>query len=285
MAQVEETSPTDVVKRPKLDEQLRDEVQEADLDNATAEYLSNGDSADIDRTNDFPCSELVLHCQGAEARLYRATYLGKPVIVKERFAKTYRHPVLDEQLRREHLKSEIRAMARCRQAGIAVPPLYFVDPVKNRLVLGFIEDAMTVREYVCRIQAQSLHAEERLRLLMPLADEIGRLIAVLHAQDVIHGDLTTSNMLIRLSPEAGDNQECRLILIDFGLSYIERLAEDKGVDLYVLEKAFLSTHPDTESVFERILASYGSNYKNGGKKALDKLAEVRLRGRKREMIG
>ena len=55
--------------------------------------------------------------------------------------------------------------------------------------------------------------------------------------DVIHGDLTTSNMLLRDSED--------IVLIDFGLSYISSLVEDKGVDLYVLERAFLSCHPNT----------------------------------------
>ena len=32
------------------------------------------------------------------------------------------------------------------------------------------------------------------------------------------------------------------VLIDFGLSYNNTLAEDKAVDLYVLERAFTSAH-------------------------------------------
>lgn len=51
---------------------------------------------------------------------------------------------------------------------------------------------------------------------------------------VIHGDLTTSNMIYK------DDQ---IYLIDFGLSYVKTSIEDRAVDLYVLERAFISTHP------------------------------------------
>ena len=57
-----------------------------------------------------------------------------------------------------------------------------------------------------------------------------------------------------------------------------------GVDLYVLERAFLSTHPNSEAVFDTIIQSYKNTYKNS-KEVIDKLDEVRLRGRKRTMVG
>lgn len=74
-----------------------------------------------------------------------------------------------------------------------------------------------------------------------LADSIGAALAKMHDVDVVHGDLTTSNLMLR-----DDNQS--LVIIDFGLSYVSKLPEDKAVDLYVLERAFSSTHPKTEAV-------------------------------------
>ncbi len=73
-------------------------------------------------------------------------------------------------------------------------------------------------------------------------------------------------------------------MIDFGLSFVSALAEDKGVDLYVLERAFLSTHPNTEHQFQLLLDSYSKASKNA-KAVICKLDEVRLRGRKRTMVG
>jgi len=105
----------------------------------------------------------------------------------------------------------------------------------------------------------------------------------MHRGDIIHGDLTTSNMMLRRRRH-GD-EEADLVLIDFGLSYNSALVEDKAVDLYVLERAFSSTHPDSEAMFTQVLQAYeqvsGPAWK-GVKKRLD---DVRLRGRKRSMVG
>ncbi|QRW10013.1 Serine/threonine-protein kinase [Ceratobasidium sp. AG-Ba] len=86
-----------------------------------------------------------------------------------------------------------------------------------------------------------------------LMDLIGAEIAKMHRGDIIHGDLTTSNMMLRRNQ--GD-QEAHVVLIDFGLSYNSPLVEDKAVDLYVLERAFASTHPDSEGMFAQVLQSY-----------------------------
>ena len=110
-----------------------------------------------------------------------------------------------------------------------------------------------------------------------LAEHAGKTLAKMHDADVIHGDLTTSNMIY-------DAENQALTLIDFGLSHVSSLAEDKGVDLFVLEKAFLSTHPSTESCFQMLLQSYSEASKDS-KAVIHKLDEVRLRGRKRTMVG
>ena len=100
----------------------------------------------------------------------------------------------------------------------------------------------------------------------------------MHNVDCIHGDLTTSNILLKTGAE-------NIILIDFGLSFISALTEDKDVDLYVLERAFLSTHPNTEElIFKIILESYRKKA-NKAEEVIKKLDEVRLRGRKRTMVG
>lgn len=115
---------------------------------------------------------------------------------------------------------------------------------------------------------------------------IGREIGKMHLVDVIHGDLTTSNMMLRhpstlkertygsqlVSPSFSYLPIISLsfgqVLIDFGLSYISTLVEDKAVDLYVLERAFSSTHPDSEPMFAAVLGSYEETL---GKKEWDKV--------------
>uniref|UniRef100_A0A1A8KGC1 non-specific serine/threonine protein kinase n=1 Tax=Nothobranchius kuhntae TaxID=321403 RepID=A0A1A8KGC1_NOTKU len=216
--------------------------------------------------------------QGAEGRVYRAQFLGKPTIVKERFRKRYRHPVLDEKLTHRRTVQEVRSILRCRRAGISAPVVYFVDYTSHCIFMEEIAGSSTVRDHI--VSTQQANSCKELEL-QQLAERIGRILAKMHDEDVIHGDLTTSNMLLRRSSQ---DTESDLVLIDFGLSYISSLPEDKGVDLYVLEKAFLSTHPNTNVLFEKLLQSYTKSSKKSPA-VIKKLDEVRLRGRKRSMVG
>ncbi|KAI1890414.1 hypothetical protein AGOR_G00153470 [Albula goreensis] len=213
--------------------------------------------------------------QGAEARVYRGKFLGKPTIMKERFSKLYRHPTLDEKLTHRRTVQEVRSILRCRRAGISTPVVYFVDYTSHCIFLEDIVGSVTVRDYINSTQGSET------KCLNLLARKMGQILAKMHDEDLIHGDLTTSNMLLR---QGSGGEEADLVLIDFGLSYISSLPEDKGVDLYVLEKAFLSTHPNTEVLFDTLLKSYTAASKKAPA-VIKKLDEVRLRGRKRSMVG
>ncbi|ETE66285.1 TP53-regulating kinase, partial [Ophiophagus hannah] len=235
-----------------------------------------------------PMKGLQLIQQGAEARLYRGQFLGRPTVMKLRFPKRYRHPTMDERLSHKRTAQEARSLLRCRRAGgvelsqrldeaarISAPVVYFVDYIVNCIYLEDIVGSSTVRDYIISQQQSG----EGISNLIQLAEKIGEILARMHDEDLIHGDLTTSNMLLR--PPA---QNLELTLIDFGLSFISGLPEDKGVDLYVLEKAFLSTHPNTEALFEALLKKYSAASKKSIP-VIKKLDEVRLRGRKRSMVG
>lgn len=90
---------------------------------------------------------------------------------------------------------------------------------------------------------------------------------------MIHGDLTTSNLIL-----TAPHDELNVYFIDFGLGYVSHSAEDKSVDLYVLERAFLSTHPNTEKLFTHLLDCYFKACKKDVKEILSTFHEVRLRG-------
>jgi TP53 regulating kinase-like protein len=75
-----------------------------------------------------------------------------------------------------------------------------------------------------------------------------------------------------------------IYLIDFGLTSATIQDEDRAVDLYVLERAFAATHPAAEPLFQEVLKAYAESYK-GAKPVLKKLEGVRMRGRKRSMLG
>ncbi|XP_026520796.1 EKC/KEOPS complex subunit TP53RK [Notechis scutatus] len=237
---------------------------------------SKDGSAEADPPGFLPPMEgLQLIQQGAEARLYRGQFLGRPTVMKLRFPKRYRHPTMDERLSHKRTAQEARSLLRCRRAGISAPVVYFVDYIVNCIYLEDIVGSTTVRDYIISQQQSG----EGISNLIQLAEKIGEILARMHDEDLIHGDLTTSNMLLR--PPA---QNLELTLIDFGLSFISGLPEDKGVDLYVLEKAFLSTHPNTAALFEALLKKYSAASKKSIP-VIKKLDEVRLRGRKRSMVG
>lgn len=134
--------------------------------------------------------------------------------------------------------------------------------------------------------------EDAVPELWDLMTRVGRAVGAMHRVGVVHGDLTTSNLMLKTSagqaspldahPE--NALEGTVTIIDFGLAAATVQDEDKAVDLYVLERAFGSTHPAAEPLFREVLRAYGESYK-GAKVVLKRLEEVRMRGRKRSMIG
>uniref|UniRef100_A0A1I8FXY9 non-specific serine/threonine protein kinase n=1 Tax=Macrostomum lignano TaxID=282301 RepID=A0A1I8FXY9_9PLAT len=218
-------------------------------------------------------SGLRLLQQGAEARLYAAEFYGRPAIVKERFAKRYRHPQLDDHLAKERTKSEAKSLLRCRRAGIRVPAVFHLDLGSRRLCLELIEGGLTVRDFVNRtIGCPSVSARDA--ALARLSLQLGQTLASMHAANIVHGDLTTSNMLLTPAPDSGAELPDwnSLAMIDFGLSFVSADVEDKAVDLYVLERAFISSHPNTEAQFAAVLDTYRRLSKQG-KIVLRKLDE------------
>ncbi|KAF8401730.1 hypothetical protein HHK36_012676 [Tetracentron sinense] len=215
---------------------------------------------------------LILLKQGAEARVFESTFVGRRSIVKERFSKKYRHPSLDSKITLKRLNAEARCMTKARQLGVYTPVLYDVDPMLHTLMLEYVEGP-AVKDVLLDFGSHGVIDERMDDIVVQIGDAIGKL----HDGGLIHGDLTTSNMLLR----SGTNQ---LVLIDFGLSFTSTLPEDKAVDLYVLERALLSMHSSCGNVMDRILAAYRKSSKQWSS-TLNKLAQVRQRGRKRTMVG
>lgn len=223
------------------------------------------------KANEKECS-LILVKQGAEARIFESQFVGRRSIVKERFSKKYRHPTLDSKITLKRLNAEARCMTKARRLGVPTPVLYAVDPVLHTLTFEYVEGP-SVKDVFLDFGLHGL-LEERME---DIAMQIGNAIGKLHDGGLAHGDLTTSNMLIRSSTN-------QLVLIDFGLSFTSTLPEDKAVDLYVLERALLSMHSSCGNVMDRILAAYRKSSKQWSS-TLNKLAQVRQRGRKRTMVG
>lgn len=110
-----------------------------------------------------------------------------------------------------------------------------------------------------------------------IMQQVGKAVAIMHDGGLVHGDLTTSNIMLRTSDAA-------VVFIDFGLAYFSTVPEDKGVDLYVLERALSSTHADKPRLFHLIMDSYKAASSQSSA-TFNRFAEVRQRGRKRSMVG
>ncbi|XP_020814678.1 TP53-regulating kinase [Drosophila serrata] len=217
--------------------------------------------------------------QGAEGRLYLGDFKGESCLIKERFVKKYRHPELDTQITRQRMKAEAKAASRCLAAGILAPKILHSDLNTHKLYMEYFDKATTAKLFIQRTVGANSEEEAKLALL-ELCSRIGSIVGKMHSNHIIHGDLTTSNLLI--NPKACDYD---VILIDFGLSHYNQATEDKGVDLYVLERALLSTHSEQPYLFEHILAAYRKECGKDEEAVLSKFEEVRARGRKRTMIG
>lgn len=117
--------------------------------------------------------------------------------------------------------------------GMFVPHIYRIDNASRSFVMEYVH-GLKMKDW---LRSNASNPEQQREMIR----QMGRVVQQLHSYGIIHGDLTTSNMLVR---------EGRIWLIDFGLAYIRNTAEDKAVDLYVLERAFVSTHPELEKEFE-----------------------------------
>lgn len=244
--------------------------------------------------------------QGAEGLLYKTFYLqpSLPCALKHRPPKPYRHPILDARLTRQRILAEARILAKARREGVPVPAVYCVDEAQGWMMIEWVA-GQPVRARVNAWLGDKTEAEV-LREgdgegdggnaeLVALMRRVGAAVGALHAAGIVHGDLTTSNMMLRpagAGVNGGDDEDSgegsilagEIVIIDFGLASQGQSEEDRAVDLYVLERAFLSTHPRTEKLFGEVLAGYARAFK-GSKPVLRKLEDVRMRGRKRSMLG
>ncbi|XP_051163478.1 EKC/KEOPS complex subunit TP53RK isoform X2 [Leptopilina boulardi] len=237
-------------------------------------------------TETFENYELI--AQGAEARLYKGTYLDRPVLIKHRFIKKYRHEMLDKSLASHQIKSEARALSRATAAGVLAPTIYHVDLNRRNIYMEYLNNTITVKKFIDENISQQ---ETFWQLTKLIAKILGNLIGKLHSENIFHGDLTTSNILLRdISNESKDIRRDQVILIDFGLAHVNCSVEDSAVDLYVLERSLKSAHSKLRDLFAIILEGYFESYiekkqEERGKQVLNKLKEVRSRGRRRVMIG
>ncbi|HEX2021705.1 MAG TPA: KEOPS complex kinase/ATPase Bud32, partial [Candidatus Thermoplasmatota archaeon] len=195
--------------------------------------------------------------RGAEADVGPDAVLGRAAVRKRRLAKRWRHPALDEALRSARTRAEARLLAQARRQGVRTPLVYEVDG-----------DAL-VLERLPGEQLKETLAREPSRA-PALLRAVGAAAARLHATGLVHGDLTTSNVLVEKDDVA---------LLDFGLASLNAEDEDKGGDLHVLMEALEATHADLPDAFAHVLAGYRDA--GGSARVERKVEEIVQRGRYR----
>ncbi|MBC7130906.1 Kae1-associated kinase Bud32, partial [Candidatus Bathyarchaeota archaeon] len=208
-------------------------------------------------------SSLKLMKKGAEAYLYLAEWHGRKVLIKKRIPKKYRHPKLDEQIRTYRTIHEPLLMHEAKKAGVPTPIIFSVDIKAASIIMEFIPGRQ-IKQLL-----NSISDVERRSLCV----EIGELIGRLHSYGIVHGDLTTSNMI--------QSFDGRIFLVDFGLGEKTKELEARGVDLHLLKRALQSTHFKYASeCFSAIISGYskvlGSEAAN---MVLAKINEIEKRGR------
>ena len=201
--------------------------------------------------------------KGAEASLFLTDWHERRVIVKVRIPKKYRPSALDEQIRTYRTIHEPQLMHEAKAAGVPTPLIFMVNIAEASITMEYIE-GQQVKQLLSKVP------EEKRR---ELCIEIGELIGKLHRQGLIHGDLTTSNMI--LSPEG------KIFFVDFGLGEKNGELEAKGVDLHLMKRALQSTHYQFwEECFKNVMCGYSSVLGvESAEKVYEKIREIERRGR------
>src|SRR5208283_2643717 len=208
-------------------------------------------------------AEPTLFKKGAEASLYLTDWHGRKVIVKMRAPKRYRPETLDQQIRSYRTLHEPQLIHEAKAAGVPTPLIYLVNVPEASITMEFVE-GQQIKQLLNKVPQ-----EKRRELCV----KIGELIGKLHSRGLIHGDLTTSNMI--LSPEG------KIFFVDFGLGEKNSELEAEGVDLHLMKRALQSTHYQFwEECFKGVLCGYSSVLgSEATEKIYEKIKEIERRGR------
>jgi len=189
---------------------------------------------------------------GAEAKIF----LNNNIVTKQRIPKSYRHQTLDNQIRIRRTRSESKLITKAHKLKINVPKILNVD--KFIIELEFINGEKLSETL------NSYNEKKQFKVMQKL----GKQVSLLHKNNIIHGDLTTSNIILK---------ENKIYIIDFGLGFISLKLEDKAVDLHLIKQALEAKHfQNHENLFDNFLKGYKFQDSD---KIIERLKAVEKRGR------
>lgn len=199
---------------------------------------------------------------GAEAILYHDKWLDFNVIKKVRIPKKYRIPQIDHELRNSRTIIESRLIIEAKKIGVKTPYIFEINIPNTTIIMEEIKG-----ELIKNILKQQISNNKKMKII----NKIGQLVGKLHSNDIIHGDLTTSNIVMNSNEE--------IIFIDFGLGKFSGAVEDKAVDILLMKKCFISTHTE---ISNDLFASFQKGYyltMENAKSVLKRAVKVEARGR------
>jgi len=172
--------------------------------------------------------------KGAEADLF----VDGEKLIKKRVVKAYRIPELDASLRKYRTRHEAKIMEKILDFGFPAPKVLKVSE----------DEAVIEMEYIPGRVLKEVFEKDEEEAVNDLSVAVGETIRMLHHHNIVHNDLTTSNMLVK---------DGRIYVIDWGLGYHSTRLEDKAMDLVVLKKSLRATHPRRfESIWGHLLSGY-----------------------------
>ncbi len=207
-----------------------------------------------------------LIAQGAEAKIYKENNK----IIKERIKKNYRIPEIDQKLRKQRTKQEASLISKAIRAKVASASVLEYNLKKNILEIEYLQGPK-IRDYL-----NSLNENKKKQNLeiKNTSKKIGSIIGKLHEANIIHGDLTTSNMIFK---------DKEIYIIDFGLGSFSEKIEDKAVDLHLFKECLKSKHYSIWRIcWQEFIKAYKKELKNS-KKILERLETVEARGRYKKL--
>jgi tRNA A-37 threonylcarbamoyl transferase component Bud32 len=225
--------------------------------------------------------------QGAEAKIFLDKEKG--IIIKDRISKSYRIPELDNKIIKQRTKAETKLLIKANQ--VINTPLPEKSKEHNKIIMPYIDGeklSTSLNDFPLEKQKQ-------------IMKKIGESVAKLHKADIIHGDLTTSNMILvsdnskdgldgnsnnNISNDKQTNKKVadnnfRVFFIDFGLGYISKKIEDKAVDIHLLKQALEAKHfANWKELFQEFQKAYSKDYRES-KQIFERMIAIEKRGRYR----
>jgi len=200
--------------------------------------------------------------KGAEAEICVSKYMNYNVVEKRRVHKSYRINYIDDKLISSRTREEAKLMIEARNKGVSVPIIYDVDLVNGIITMEYLK-GKRVKDILNNLSEKKRET---------LCKKMGESIARFHNNDIIHGDITTSNMILL---------DDKVHFIDFGLGEKNSEIESKGVDLHVLMEALESTHSKYSDCFKYVLEGYKKELKDDANQVIKKIDDIVKRGRYR----